>query len=128
MVGDPIFVDTIAFDFHLQAASRAIDNGIFVDSIDFDMDSIPRPLLLNPDIGAYEHGIYWTGAISNDWHTAGNWSNNQVPAPVDSVTIPVPDFYKYHPEVNSNARVKKIYFNGDGKMIIKNSVDFEVLE
>jgi len=128
VVGDPVFVDTIAFDFHLQAASPAIDKGIFVDSIDFDMDSIPRPLLLNPDIGAYEYGIYWTGAISNDWHTAGNWSNNQVPAPVDSVTIPPPDFYKYHPEVNSNAQIKKIYFNGDGKIIIKNNVNFEVLE
>lgn len=32
--------------------------------------------------------VTFTGAISDDWHTAGNWSNNQIPRPCDSVVIP----------------------------------------
>jgi hypothetical protein len=31
----------------------------------------------------------WTGAINNDWHTAGNWSNNQVPTAKTHVVIGV---------------------------------------
>src|SRR5690348_1281550 len=30
----------------------------------------------------------WTGAVSTDWNTAGNWSPAGVPAATDSVTIP----------------------------------------
>jgi hypothetical protein len=30
----------------------------------------------------------WTGAVSTDWHTAGNWNVNAVPGAADSVTIP----------------------------------------
>ncbi|WP_304232496.1 hypothetical protein [Jiulongibacter sediminis] len=32
--------------------------------------------------------VTFTGAISEDWHTAGNWSNNEIPRPCDSVIIP----------------------------------------
>lgn len=30
----------------------------------------------------------WTGAVSTDWNTAGNWSPSGVPTATDSVTIP----------------------------------------
>ncbi len=30
----------------------------------------------------------WTGAVSSNWHTAGNWSNNAVPTATDNVVIP----------------------------------------
>lgn len=33
-------------------------------------------------------GPTWSGATSNDWHTAGNWSNNAVPASGADVTLP----------------------------------------
>lgn len=33
-------------------------------------------------------GINWTGAVSTDWFTAGNWSSNSVPTSADSVIIP----------------------------------------
>ncbi|KAA9327625.1 DUF4394 domain-containing protein [Hymenobacter busanensis] len=33
-------------------------------------------------------GFTWTGAVSTDWGTAGNWSTNQVPTATDDVTIP----------------------------------------
>jgi hypothetical protein len=31
----------------------------------------------------------WTGAVSTDWNTAGNWSGNAVPTAADSAVIPV---------------------------------------
>ena len=31
--------------------------------------------------------ITWTGAVSSDWFTAGNWSNSQVPGATDSIVI-----------------------------------------
>ncbi len=31
----------------------------------------------------------WTGAVDTDWHTAGNWSTNQVPTSTTHVIIPV---------------------------------------
>ncbi len=30
----------------------------------------------------------WTGAVSTDWGTAGNWSRNAVPSAADSVVVP----------------------------------------
>ena len=30
----------------------------------------------------------WTGSVSSNWHTAGNWSNNAVPTATDNVIIP----------------------------------------
>ncbi len=33
--------------------------------------------------------ITWTGAVSTDWSTAGNWSPAQVPTSADDVVIPV---------------------------------------
>lgn len=33
-------------------------------------------------------GANWTGAVSTDWFTAGNWSTNAVPTSADNVIIP----------------------------------------
>ncbi len=128
VIEDPIFVDTLSFDFHLQDNSPAIEAGIYLDSISFDRDSVPRPLLAKPDIGAYEHGIYWIGQVNNDWNEPGNWSNNQVPSSTDKVTIPPPEYYKYRPEVNVNSQIKAIYINKNAKMLIKENVGFDVEE
>jgi len=125
--GDPKFVNALTGDFHLQNNSPCIDAGIEGEA-NRDYDNNPIPLLENYDIGTYEYGIYWNGNVSNDWHTVGNWSNNQIPTLSDSVTIPPSSFYKNHPEVNNTAQVKKIYMNGDGQMIIKENKVFEVVE
>ncbi len=128
VIGDPLFVDTVTFDFHLQDNSPAIEAGIYLDSISFDRDSIPRSLLAKPDIGAYEYGIYWIGQVNNDWNEPGNWSNNQVPSSTDKVTIPPPEYYKYRLEVNVNSQIKAIYINKNAKMLIKENVGFDVEE
>lgn len=33
-------------------------------------------------------GFTWTGSVSTDWNTAGNWSGNAVPTATDSALIP----------------------------------------
>ena len=42
-------------------------------------------LMPGPVIAA---GLTWTGAVSTDWGTPGNWSPMQVPTAADNVTIP----------------------------------------
>ena len=55
-VADPAFVDAAA-DFHLQAASPAIDRGsdAVASVVGVDKDGVPRPQGAGFDIGAYEH-------------------------------------------------------------------------
>ncbi|MES2649018.1 MAG: BNR-repeat neuraminidase N-terminal domain-containing protein [Bacteroidota bacterium] len=40
------------------------------------------------DFSGISDPVQWTGNISTDWGTAGNWNNNIVPTAVTSVTIP----------------------------------------
>lgn len=124
--GDPLFVDTANNNYHLLNNSPCIDSGTGTLSTS-DFDGTPIPLLAKPDIGAFEYGTYWNGTISYLWQTAGNWSNNQVPAATDSVTIPSPRFYHYNPRVNTNIQVKKLFLNSGGKVEVKDNARFEVL-
>jgi Divergent InlB B-repeat domain len=51
---DPLFVNALAADFHLTAASPAINAGTTVGAPSFDLGGAPRGA--QPDIGAYEYG------------------------------------------------------------------------
>jgi hypothetical protein len=51
---DPLLVSPATFDFHLQAGSAAIDQGIATAAAT-DLDGNPRPQGKAFDIGAYEH-------------------------------------------------------------------------
>ena len=126
--GDPAFVDINTFppDLHLTASSPAVETGTDYGDLHLDRDSLWRPMLARADKGAYEYGIYWKGAQSHDWHTAGNWSNGIVPLSTDEVTIPPPAFYNYYPELNSNAQVKKIYLYGNSLLKIKQGAVLEL--
>jgi hypothetical protein len=58
MVADPAFVDPSARDFHLQAASLAIDAAVasmFALDSTIDLDGTTRPQGVKNDLGAYEH-------------------------------------------------------------------------
>jgi Fibronectin type III domain/Right handed beta helix region len=54
LVGDPLFVNLAARDFHLQAGSAAVDRGLLGWSPQTDADGKPRPQGLAADAGAYE--------------------------------------------------------------------------
>jgi hypothetical protein len=47
----------------------------------------------------------WTGAVSSDWNTPGNWSGDAVPVGGDSVTIP--------PGTPNNAALSDAILNGE---------------
>ena len=51
---DPLFVDADSFDFHLKAASPAIDAGIADRAPETDFAGTSRPKGEKVDIGAYE--------------------------------------------------------------------------
>jgi hypothetical protein len=51
---DPKFVDIVAYDFHLQPTSPAIDAGVALDLVPDDFDGIPRPQGAGYDVGAFE--------------------------------------------------------------------------
>ena len=54
-------------------------------------------------------GKTWTGAISTDWHTNGNWNPSGVPGSADDVTIP--DVTRDPVISSSNAAVKSLTIN-----------------
>lgn len=51
---DPLFLNPIANDFHLETVSPAIDKGVNLASVTDDRDGISRPQGAQDDIGAYE--------------------------------------------------------------------------
>lgn len=52
---DPLFVDAENLDFHLLAASPAIDSADPNEAPNTDYDGAPRPVGTGPDMGAYEY-------------------------------------------------------------------------
>ncbi len=73
-------------------------------------------ILSKPNLGTiYVDNIYyynapteWTGAIDNDWHNAGNWTNG-VPSAASDVTIPAG--LSNYPTINISAVCNNITLN-----------------
>ncbi len=55
IIGNPLFIDTLVFNFHLLHNSPAIDNGSSVNTPNLDFDNNNRPSGVGFDIGAYEY-------------------------------------------------------------------------
>ncbi|MEM8909486.1 MAG: hypothetical protein AAGD05_16685, partial [Bacteroidota bacterium] len=69
----------------------------------------------------------WTGAISSDWHTAGNWSSNVVPNQAYSVIIP--SVTTNDPIIeNEAAFVKTILIDTDGSLTSRTTLTIEGAE
>jgi subtilisin family serine protease len=49
---------------------------------------------------------FWTGSVSSDWETAGNWSSNSVPG--ENTDVIIPNTYN-KPVINLNTAVNKIF-------------------
>jgi hypothetical protein len=54
-IGNPMFVNLAASDFHLLSGSPAVDAGMFL-SYEFDLDGNAVPAADAPDLGVYEFG------------------------------------------------------------------------
>lgn len=65
-----------------------------------------------------KQGVTWSGASSNDWSTASNWSSGSVPTTTDDVIIP--SGLTNYPTVSSAITVNSITLNS-GTSIIANA-------
>ncbi|MDJ0836227.1 MAG: Calx-beta domain-containing protein [Acidobacteriota bacterium] len=68
----------------------------------------PNGVLLEPNLTSTTYelvatsgDIFWTGAVNDDWQTAGNWNPAVVPGPINNVVIDLDGTYT----VNINAAV-----------------------
>lgn len=53
----------------------------------------------------------WTGKVSSDWNTAGNWSTSAVPGSSTNVQIGISPFTN-QPTVNNNQQIHNLTFGG----------------
>jgi hypothetical protein len=85
-----------SLNYQLGETSLCIGAGTAAGSTTVDITGGARPIpsATNPDLGAYESPLSaattsytWTGSVSNNWGTAGNWSPSVVPDGNAIVTI-----------------------------------------
>ncbi|MEI7726664.1 MAG: LamG-like jellyroll fold domain-containing protein, partial [Bacteroidota bacterium] len=106
---NPLFINAAGEDCRLFGISPCVNKGNNPYNPELiDIRGEVRIQDTTIDMGAYEwtdgkdpHSslLTWTGAISNDWNTPGNWSLNIVPGPQDDVYIPL---VTNNPLVNNN--------------------------
>ncbi|MCF8351611.1 MAG: hypothetical protein K9H15_10610, partial [Bacteroidales bacterium] len=97
---NPLFYDDINDDFRIISNSPCTDAGNnSANNQSNDVRGIGYDRILNStiDMGAYEYNsgtdpdyalAVWSGAMSVNWSTYGNWLNNSAPGPFHNVTIP----------------------------------------
>ncbi|MCX6266272.1 MAG: right-handed parallel beta-helix repeat-containing protein, partial [Bacteroidetes bacterium] len=95
---DPLLVRAANDDFRIFGDSPCVNtgsNGFDPEPIDVRGETRIQGGII--DRGAYEwtngidpasHVFTWTGAVSNDWNTPGNWTSGAVPGQTDDVYIP----------------------------------------
>jgi len=117
---DPLFVNGPTGDFHLTGISPCVDTGdpaADTTGFNFDIEGNPRILQKQIDMGAYEFGVYWTGAVSTDWSDPDNWSNGQVPGSSSTICITV-DCSNF-PVISTNTQIQELW--------LQEGADFDVL-
>ncbi len=83
-----IFVNPDKPDLHPKQQGAAFDNGNPDWAPGFDFHGFSRPIGAFPDIGAFESQLFiWTGTVSDDWESAGNWECNAVPTALSNVLV-----------------------------------------
>lgn len=63
LVTDPKFVDEPNGNFKLQATSPAVNQGVIIAQVPFDIEGTTRPQLGTHDVGAYEYGSGTTDTV-----------------------------------------------------------------
>jgi hypothetical protein len=96
---NPLFIFAANGDFRIFGDSPCVNtgsNGFNTESVDVRGETRVSDGVI--DRGAYEWTagvdpanltLTWTGLVSSDWNTAGNWEINRVPTAGDDVVIPV---------------------------------------
>ncbi|MBI3883143.1 MAG: hypothetical protein HY305_02735 [Sphingobacteriales bacterium] len=79
-----------------------------------------RGVTANPCSGTT---ITWTGSISNEWETAGNWSCNTVPTSNNEVIINSGNVI-----VNSNTSIKSLHVNSTVHITINSGKNLTILQ
>ena len=88
---------------------KHIFHKIFLLAIIFQLMAILIPI--NQSQAA---DITWTGAVSTDWATAGNWSLNTVPTSADNVTIPDASTTPNDPSISASAVAANVTIAASG--------------
>lgn len=66
---------------------------------------------------------FWTGALSTDWETAGNWSSNSIPTETTDVIIPkTPN----QPIIHQTTSISRIYVLKTASVTLQPGVHLEV--
>lgn len=76
------------------------------------------------DVGISSCAGIWTGDISTDWHTAGNWCNNAVPTA--STDIYIPGGISNYPAIQTAAICHDITISSGASLSIPSAVTLEV--
>jgi hypothetical protein len=89
LYGDPLFTNTA--DLKLLSGSPAIGMAVPIMQVNIDFEGMARHASY-PTIGSYENApplnVTWTGLVSTDWNTAGNWTPIAVPRYFTEAVIP----------------------------------------
>ncbi len=103
VVGNALFIDAPGVDFHLQSNSPAINKGSSLEAPIFDLDSVPRPIDSNWDIGAYEYDP--GGIISEGENKPQIFLINPYPNPFNSAVEISLDYGSESPQALSASAV-----------------------
>ena len=124
---DPLFENNVGDNYRLSNISPCIDRGdtLFITTMpQFDLDGAPRLLQSRTDMGAFEFGVYWKGLMSEDWHTATNWSNNLVPD--TNTVISIVEGYSFAPTIYGPAYCSALYNSANAILTIKSSGELRI--
>jgi hypothetical protein len=105
----------------IAAGSPAINAGITGEDIPLT-DMRGYSVIGIRDIGAYEYdgnGYTFTGNVSNDWNTAGNWVIESVPSVTNDVSIPSGKTAEIAP--GTSASCNNITVDATGSLTIQSS-------
>jgi parallel beta-helix repeat protein len=105
----PLFVNAAGDDYRIDGNSPCVNTGYNgFNGETFDVRRQVRIQNATIDMGAYEwtsgidpyNVITWTGAVSSDWNTGGNWNPAIIPTGSDEVIIP--NVQTHFPVVNES--------------------------
>jgi hypothetical protein len=105
----------------IAAGSPAINAGITGEDIPLT-DMRGYSVIGTRDIGAFEYdgnGYTFTGAVSNDWNTAGNWVIESVPTAANDALIPAGKTAEIAP--GTSASCNNITVDATGSLTIQSS-------